>query len=314
MASGMWNGIRVCCGAAAFAVAGAVCAADTTASQDTGTVLRSELKELLTRLAASGALDSAGGPDAALAVSAPPVRVVTLGAVLDTAGSGRDGVAVLAVTPGGNAAALGLRAGDAVRAVNGESLLGMPGSEAAQHLRRAVESGDGHVRLEVNRAGRAVALDGAVRPVLVPGYRFELAGGSAPGLNAGIAAATMANSADSGGGACGRVSEFPVAPRALKLYGVKILLVDGHNAGPRSQQNFRLPVGTHEVTMAENIDYRDLPIVHNRERRGSEKTLRVEVKADTTTILAARLSEASAASGKGYWEPAVWKDIPEPCR
>jgi len=30
--------------------------------------------------------------------------------------------------------------------------------------------------------------------------------------------------------------------------------------------------------------------------------------------MAARLSDASAASGRGYWEPAVWKDIPEPCR
>jgi hypothetical protein len=202
-----------------------------------------------------------------------------------------------------------------VRAVNGESLQAMSGSEAAAHLRRAIESGaGGHVRLDLTRAGRPLALDGTLKPVLVPGYRFELAGSSAPGLNAGIAAATMANSTPSEGGACGRVSEFPVAPRTLKLYGVKILLIDGHNAGPRSQQNFRLPVGRHEVTMAENIDYRDLPIVHNRERRGSEKTLTVEVKPDTTTIVAARLTEASAASGKGYWEPAVWKDIPEPCR
>ena len=103
-------------------------------------------------------------------------------------------------------------------------------------------------------------------------------------------------------------------PRAQKLYGVRILAIDGHLPGPYAQQNFRLPVGRHEITMAENIDYRDLPMVHNRERRGTEKTLTVDIKPDTTTIVAARLTEASAASGRGYWEPAVWKDISEPCR
>jgi len=153
-----------------------------------------------------------------------------------------------------------------------------------------------------------------VKPVLVPGYRFELAAAPAPGLNAGIAAATLANSAPGGNGGCGRISEFPTAPRSQKLYGAKILAIDGKLPGPKGQQNFRVPVGPHEVTLAENIDYRDLPIVHNRERRGSEKTITVDVKADTTTIMASRLTEASAASGRGYWQPAVWKEIPEPCR
>jgi hypothetical protein len=306
-------GIRVFGGAAVLAAAGWAYAGDAAAPQDTSAVLRSELKDLLTRLAASGALEG-GGMESAMAVSAPPVRVVTLGAVLDTSGNGRDGVAVLAVTPGGNAAALGLRSGDTVRAVNGESFAALSGTEAAAHLRRAVETGDGRVHLEVTRGGRPLALDGTMKPVLVPGYRFELAGTPAPGLNAGIAAATLANNGPGGNGGCGRISEFPTAPRSQKLYGAKILSIDGKLPGPKGQQNFRVPVGPHDVTLAENIDYRDLPIVHNRERRGSEKTIRVEVKADTTTIMASRLSEASAASGRGYWEPAVWKEIPEPCR
>ena len=314
MARAIRPGIRALFGVAALATAGAAFGGDTAAPQDTSAVLRSELKELLTRLAASGTLDG-GGTEGTVAVSAPPVRVVTLGAVLDTAGSGRDGVAVLAVTPGGNAAALGLRSGDVVRSVNNESLAGLPGNEAAARLRKAVESANGHVRLDVVRVGKTVALDGAMKPVLVPGYRFELAGGAAPGLNAGIAAATLATGQDGGGASgCGRISQFPIAPRSQKLYGVKILLIDGKNPGPYSQQNFKVPVGPHTVTLSENIDYRDLPIVHNRERRGSEKTIKVEVKPDTTTIMAARLSDASAASGRGYWEPAVWKDIHEPCR
>jgi len=88
MARAIRPGIRAFCGAAALAMAGAAFGGDAAAPQDTTTVLRSELKELLTRLAASGALD--GGTTDALAVSAPPVRVVTLGAVLDTSGNGRE--------------------------------------------------------------------------------------------------------------------------------------------------------------------------------------------------------------------------------
>jgi hypothetical protein len=313
------NGLGVGCilGVLALPVAAATAqAADQSHNQATPELLRSELRDLLTRLAASGALEGATAPTA-LAVSGPPDRVVTLGAILDTANGARDGITVVAVTPGGNAAALGLRAGDAVRSVNGESLVGLDGAKAAARLRAVVESTDGPIRLELSRGSRPLALEGTLKPVLVPGYRLELSNTGGGGLNAGIAAATMAAGPGVGDAAgCGRISQFPSAPRAQQLYRVKIVSIDGHIPGPYNQQNFRASVGSHQVMVAEEIDYRDLPIVHNRARpRNSEKSLTVEVKPNTTTLLAARLLDPPAVSNVsgGYWQPEVWKEISEPC-
>ena len=59
-----------------------------------------------------------------------------------------------------------------------------------------------------------------------------------------------------------------------------------------------------------------MPIASLRSRRDNSKTLTVTVKADTTALLAARLNTEKAAdfADGAYWDPVVWREIPEICR
>jgi S1-C subfamily serine protease len=90
--------------------------------------------------------------------AAPPPLI---GVALDP-DSGRDGARVLDVSPGGPAAAAGLREGDVIVSVNGESLGGREHTarETTRAL-RAVPPGQ-PLQLEVRRAGKPLAL--SVKP------------------------------------------------------------------------------------------------------------------------------------------------------
>lgn len=267
--------------------------------------LRVEMRDVLSRLVAAGALDGT----APLEVEAPPDRVLTLGVVLDAA-PGR-GPQVLAVTPGGNAEALGLRSGDRLLAVNGVALDG-GGAEAVRA--QALRADGGLTRFEIERGGKQLVVEGRLRPLQVPGFKLTVGGtGVAGGATRALAASLPAAGAGAPGG-CGRISHFEVAPRSEKLYRAKIIAIDGHIPGPSNAQSFRVDAGRHEVTLAEDIDYRQLPMVYSRNRRNNEKTFSVEVAADTTLLLAAKLILPGNQAGGDYWEPVVWKAVPEPCR
>jgi len=275
--------------------------------------LRAELHEVLVQLAASGAL--ASDPSGALTVEQPAERTVVLGLVLDTAGQDPGAIEVVAVTPGGGADRLGLRAGDWLMRVNGQPVVAGERIETGARLRALVADAGGPVRVELRRAGRVLAIEGRVDPVEIPAYRLEVGTRGVPSLGASVAAISLAAG---GGEGCGRISQFPSQPRSRKLYPVRILAIDGELPGPSQQDSFRASVGRHEVTVAENIDYRDLPIVYDRQRRQfGEKTFTVEVHAGKTALLAARLVDSNAARRAGggeYWQPEVWKEVDEPCR
>lgn len=269
--------------------------------------LREEMRDVLSRLAASGALD--GAP---LEVEAPPGQVLTLGLVLDAA-PGR-GPQVLAVTPGGNAERLGLRTGDRLLAVNGQSLLG-GGAEAVRS--QVLASGAGATtRFDLERGGAKLTLSGVMKTLDVPGFRLQVGGaGVAAGASRSIAAAVPAAGGNTPGGGCGRLSQFDSAPRSEKLYGIKIVEIDGHIPGPSNSPSYRVEAGHHMVTVAENIDYRQLPMVYSRARRqNSEKTFEVDVAPDTTLLLASKLIPTGEQGGADYWRPEVWKTVPESCR
>src|SRR5690554_1466487 len=80
--------------------------------------LNEEVQAALLRLLQRGELDA--GRPGAISIQAEPSRHTDFGAVVDLrADPDSPGVPVLAVTPGGNAAALGVRAGDRIVAVDG---------------------------------------------------------------------------------------------------------------------------------------------------------------------------------------------------
>lgn len=87
----------------------------------------------------------------------PPLIGVTL-----DPGSGREGARVLDVSPGGPAAAAGVRAGDLIVAVNGESMVGR--DRAAHDATRALRASppEQPLKLKLQRAGKPLEL--AVTP------------------------------------------------------------------------------------------------------------------------------------------------------
>jgi membrane-associated protease RseP (regulator of RpoE activity) len=270
--------------------------------------------EALLRLADAGQLPAAGQP---VTISQPPRTRHELGAVLDLATTG-SGAAVLAVTPGGAAERLGVRAGDRVLRINDMPL--QPGA-GPEPLRRALDAGGGALVVVVQRDGRPLELRGAADSVSLPGYQLLLAGfDGAPGST------------------CGRVSVFDVFPRNRQVYPVAIIAIDGRHPGPGPV--FQLQPGRHVLTVSENIDPNQFSGVSQyqrsrnirpgvpavdadpgagpaAQRAGSPyKDIVIDVAAGVTYHVAAQFhpDRRHEVRTNAYWEPLLFSETPEACR
>ncbi|HUD41905.1 MAG TPA: PDZ domain-containing protein [Dokdonella sp.] len=268
--------------------------------------LREELRALMLDLAASGAVDQ----QRTLEIDEPARRVNDLGLLVDSSSAerARDGLRVLAVTPGGTAERLGVRGGDILVSVNDRSLTRLGADEsgqpkAAQLLRdsvSAVPDGDA-LALGVRRNDRTFAVSGPVASVHVPAVRLT--------VGAAATAATMTG--------CGRISVFGSPPRSENLHEAKLVAVDGRLPGPTDATSFRLDPGTHILTVGEGIEARYLSF--NERLRNAQsnryKTLSVEVEPGMTYFLAARLNPEKVTEAKdgAYWDPVIWKEVAESC-
>jgi PDZ domain len=280
--------------------------------QDTEQRLRDELRSVLLRLAETGALGQRP-VDATLSLNEPARRVNDLGMVVDSSNVAVDGLPVLATTPGSSAERMGLQPGDRVLAVNGESLRGLGADErgrarAAAQLRERVERlADGAaLKLDIQRDGRSLSLDGAVASVYLPALRME--------LGEGLATAAVAGTRSDSG--CGRISVFHIAPRSQHLYPAVIISLDGHTPGTAGQQTYRVAAGPHKLVVAEAIDSRDLSLsAAALSRRSAYKELSVDLAPGTTAMIAARLNpdQVGKSPAAAYWDPVVWKQIDEAC-
>lgn len=280
--------------------------------------LHEEVQAVLMRLVESGEL--AARDAEALSLSAPVSQQVDFGAILDVRHrAGADtGLPVLAVTPGGSADRIGLRAGDQVLAVGEVELRGLGAdahgrARAAQRLREELVASAEDVELRVLRDGVETRLRGPVRLVQLPAYRLDL----------GAALATTSLAAATGGDAtssCGRVSIFDIAPRSQHLYRAVLIGIDGELPGPSSAESFRLEPGPHRLTIGEAIDHKQFDAIALRQRDGRQrdryKELGIMVQPGVTYRIAARLvpDKRNSIRDGAYWEPVVWKESAEPCR
>lgn len=274
--------------------------------------LAAELRATVSMLAESGAFGDVPVDRAQLDVSVPAQRMSDLGLLVDSASAHRDGVHVLGVTPGEQAQKMGVRGGDLIVAAGGESLTQR--EHAAAELRRIVDAlpDRAELSLDVVRDGRTQTLRGTVTSRWLPPMRLIL--GNAPSSNA-AGADTPARDPD----ACGRISDFDVAPRQQQLHAARVLGIDGKAAGPAESHVFRVTAGMHTLEVGERIDARYLPFNDRQRRAGSPtgtKTLRVDVPADTTLLVAARLNADKQREWQhaAYWDPVVWKTADERCR
>ena len=278
--------------------------------------LNDEVQSLLLRLVDSGEVQ----PDqlADVTISAEPTRRAELGAVVDIGtdlGDGgaaaNAGVPVLAVTPGGNAAALGLRAGDRIVAVDGMPLPEAAGGgrAATELLQQRLESGAGDLRLTVLRDGARHELSGPVRAYTLPGYRLQL----------GTALATASLAATGAEHGCGRISIFDTAPRKDHVYPAVVIAIDGRAPMPSSGPSYRVRPGHHVLTVAEGIDpqqFGDLQrLQRDRRSDGGYKALELVVEPGITYRIGSRflLERRSYIRDNSYWEPVVYAELAEPC-
>lgn len=303
---------------AVFAALGGLAGAQEAAPAAIEQRLHEEMQTLLVRLVESGAL--ADGAQA-LSLAAPASRQPDFGAILDVRyrAAADTGLPVLGVTPGSSAARLGVKPGDRLLAVNGVSLAGLGGDAdgravAARALRDALLANSESLELSVERGEGVQVLRGTVDVVQVPAYRLE--------LGAAIATAALAQAGGGDGvSSCGRVSVFDVAPRNQQLHRAVLIAVDGELPGPTSSDVFRLTPGRHVLRVAEAIDahqFSDLQRLTRDRRRGDDryKDLEIDVQPGVTYRLAARFNydQRNSIRDGAYWDPVIWKELPETCR
>ncbi len=287
--------------------------------------VRQDMQATLSNLGSSGALGQ--HPDqVAVSLDEPARRVTSLGALVDStsAQSARDGLHVLGATPGSNADRLGLRPGDVIVTVNGTSLRDLGADQhgralAATTLKTVVDGlpDDATLQFAVVRGGTPVTLSGPLEPVYLPAMHVDLGGAVASAdVHPAEPPASTAPAAAPATEGCGRISMFDVSPRGEHLYGVRIILIDGRTPGPLGTPTFRVSAGEHHLLVAENIPTTQLGADEFATlRRQTNKPLTVNVKPGVTSMLAARLNtdKATQLNNGGYWDPVVWKEVPEAC-
>ena len=307
--------------AAALVIAASSAAANaqdaaTAASNDADAALKArlaaELRATVATLAESGAFGNASVDQVHLDVAVPAQRVSDLGLLIDSASDRRDGVRVLGVTPGEQAQKMGVRGGDLIVAVNAASLAQR--ERAAMELRRIVDAlpESAGVSLDVVRDGQPLTLHGVVTSRRLPPMRLIIGDASSSSTSS-----TNATSAEAD--ACGRISDFDVAPRQQQLHGARVLSIDGRAAGPTTSHVFRVSAGAHTLEVGERIDARYLSFNDRQRQAGSptgSKTLQVDVPPNTTLLVAARLNAGKQREWQhaAYWDPVVWKTADERCR
>ena len=278
--------------------------------------VRTQLRAAIAELIANGAFGKQPPHDISFDVDMPGQRVTDLGVLVDSSGDASGGLHVLGVTPGSSAERMDLRAGDVLKRVNGSPLDGT-GAAATAKLRASVDSvpNGGSLAFEFNRGGRSQTVSGVLTSVYVPAMRLHV-GDSVQLASNGSGAAAMGAQPATG---CGRISDFDVAPRQQQLHAAKIIAIDGQAPGPSGARSFRVTAGQHVVTVFNLIESKYLPfndVARNGGLTASHyKNLDVDVRPDTTTLVAARLNSDKRDEWlhDAYWDPVAWKQLAEPC-
>lgn len=273
--------------------------------------LREELRALMSELVESGAFGDRSPREISLAVDSPAQRVSNLGLLVDSARDHRDGLHVLAVTPGGGAERMGLRAGDVVTALNGTRLGGT--GNAASVLRQTVDGlpNGSPLAFEVRRDGHTQTFSGTLSSIELPAMHLTIGGGTP-------VAAVDPPAASAATQGCGRISDFDVAPRQQHLHGAKVLSIDDELPGPTGSKSYQVPAGRHVLKISEQIEPRYLPFNDRLRNAGPgprSKTIEVEVAPNTTLFVAARLNDDKRTEWRdgAYWDPVVWRTTSETC-
>ena len=293
--------------------------------------LREEMSVVVMDLIQSGAFGSTAPQQIALNVDAPPQKVSNLGLLVDSKGDTGDGLHVLAVTPGGNAERMGLRAGDVLVALNGTSLTADDGAATLRHTVDSLPDG-GRLDFNLRRDGHAQTMGGASASMYLPAMHLSIGSGTALASNGQDTSTPISppsgpsdkqssayGNGSTGAEGCGRISAFDVAPRQQQLHAATLIAIDGVTPGPFGARAYSVKPGPHTVKVGERIESRYISFPQaqrNAPLFGGYKTIDVVVEPNKTYFIAARLNDAERnnPTNGAYWDPVMWKEVAEVCR
>ena len=224
-----------------------------------------------------------------------------LGAVVDVRRANVKGITILAITPGGAANRMGLQAGDQLRVVNGRRLDDTLTPSSV--LEQALQEGSGSLKVEVIRDGEPVFLSGRADTE-----------------------SSMAASDAGPSRSCGYVTERGTVPKVSQgIHAAVITSIDGRGTPLRSENRHRLSAGRHVLIVSEAIE--DFYFTSSQQQNRfytlrrlnarAFKALVVEVKPGTSLSIGAKLLrdklDTESIRNNQYWQPVVWKEVPESC-
>ena len=176
-------------------------------------------------------------------------------------------------------------------------------------------------RVDRRRGGEHVAAGDASQHRQRHCARFERRRrlGSARAAGALRRAHTAPDRADASQG-CGRISDFDVAPRGQGLHEATIIAIDNHTPGPHGSQSYLVSAGPHTLKVSEQYRAALLLVQQPPAQRAARRRLQ---DASRSTSRPTRLISSPRASTRSqrdnpangaYWDPVVWKEVPETCR
>lgn len=255
-----------------------------------------------TGLAAASSVGATGSPaplvaGALQATAGDTATRYELAAVVDVRQAGRNGVEILAVTPGGAADRMGLRAGDRLHSVNGRRLVDNP--KPATTLEGALQERDGALEIEAQREGKSIVL-----------------AGQADAVRAVQGAAS----------ACGYVSDQAgVVPRTQQIFRAEITQIDGRSTPLPRTFRHQVGAGKHVLVVREFIDPNRLNSAQLQQIQKMKrfafarayKSIVVDVEPGMSYRVGARLLkdrlDTQSIRDNAYWEPVVWEQVAEAC-
>ncbi|WP_115716927.1 PDZ domain-containing protein [Gallaecimonas mangrovi] len=235
----------------------------------------------------------ANGSNKPVTLEEPARRYYDWGAVLNKS------FEVMAVTPGSDAAEMGLKKGDVLLSVNGDLT---QHKKLGDVLAKINDLDDGQpLTVTMQRGKDKLSFSTKVHAKVMPAWRLEISPKDSANKETAVAA-----------GQCGRVSVFFTPPQAHDQYPAYVNAIDGKGV-VRSISVFKLPAGKHTIALHELItDYRLA-----RRGGGMEMAKKVTINVEPNTIyyLAAQfLPENRFKTFKDqYWEPVVWRIDKKPC-
>lgn len=272
------------------------------------------LRAVLIDLASDPAMAPSDPEGWAISVFAEPQRINAFGVVLSPRvdpGTAEHGPLVLAVTPGSNAARLGIRSGDRLREFNGNALTGLGETDGRSlafarfaGLVSELEHGS-TVHAEVFRSRQPLVLNGEFRVLELPGYDLRLMPGGA------------GDEAPEGPEACATVSVRASPPRELDIHRAEFHAINGDQSGAALRTTHFLVPGEYTFTLRERIPDHEVAIQMQRfeERRGTGE-LTLQLEPGMIYQLGARLlvPRNEQEPGTPFWKPVLWMAEPGACR